>query len=62
MFFFFTNMLVPIANRANILAKILTKNVGSNVGQHVGTVCEGFNLHTISLDQLKSYCSGIMKS
>ena len=34
-------MLVPIANRANMLANILTNNIGSNVGQHVGTVCEG---------------------
>ena len=34
-------MLVPIANRNNMLANILTNNVGSNVGQHVGTVWEG---------------------
>ena len=41
LFFFFPNMLVPIANRANMLTNILTNNIGSNVGQHVGTVCEG---------------------
>ena len=34
-------MIVPIANRANMLANILSNIVGSNIGQHVGTVCEG---------------------
>ena len=32
-------MLVPIADRANML----TNKVGSNVGQHGGTVCEGLD-------------------
>ena len=50
-------MLVPKANRANMLANILTSHVGSNVGQHVGTCCQG--LRTLEFNYiLPSYhCS-----
>ena len=50
-------MLVPKANRANMLANILTSHVGSNVGQHVGTGCQ--SLRTLEFNYiLPSYhCS-----
>ena len=54
-------MLVPIANRANMLANILTNNVGSNVGQHVGTVCEGLYM-TASFPAIYFFYDGVITS